>query len=69
MAILVFGLVIAVLAGASAYLITLQEMHHHFPSGRRSHREAWHAAVVTAGFFAVLAVILAFTLPIMFSGS
>ena len=44
------GCLFPVLAGIYAYLITLDEMLHHFPS-RCAHAEALHRAAAIAGVF------------------
>lgn len=57
------GCIFAVLAGGCAYLITLQEMHHHFASRWRAHAEALHQAAVITVFFIVLSGVIAVVLP------
>lgn len=63
MAIFILGCAFAALAGICVYLITLDEMLHHFPSRWRAHAEALHRAAVIAGFFVVLSGVLAILLP------
>lgn len=57
------GCMFAVLGGLCAFVITFDEMKHHFPTGNRAAREAlWRAVVVTvllAAFCAVLGVVMA----------
>ncbi|HYZ35963.1 MAG TPA: hypothetical protein VE673_04450 [Pseudonocardiaceae bacterium] len=62
-AIFVAGCVFAGLAGICAYLVTLDEMLHHFPSRWRAHAEALHRAAVIAGLFVVCSGVLALVLP------
>lgn len=62
-AIFMMGCIFAVLAGICAYLITLDEMLHHFPSRWRAHAEALHRAVVIAGLFVACSGVLALVLP------
>jgi hypothetical protein len=62
-AIFILGCIFAVLAGISAYLITLDEMLRHFPSRWRAHVEALHRAAVIAGLFVVCSAVLALVLP------
>lgn len=61
--IFILGCAFAVLAGVCAYLITLDEMLHHFPSRWRAHAEALHRAAVVAGFFVVISGVVAILLP------
>jgi hypothetical protein len=61
--ILILGCVFAVVAGVCAYLITLDEMLHHFGVRWRAHAEALHRAAVIAGLFVVLSGVLAVLLP------
>jgi len=61
--ILILGCAFAVLAGVCAYLITLDEMTHHFGTRWRAHAEALHRAAVIAGLFVVLSGVLAVLLP------
>jgi hypothetical protein len=63
--ILILGCFFAVLAGISAYLITLDEMKHHFGARWQAHAEALHRAAVIAGMFVVLSGVLAVLLPRM----
>jgi hypothetical protein len=67
-AILSFGVVTAVVAGAAAYLITLHEMRRHYASAGPPRREALRSAVVTAVFFLILACVLAIAVPSMLTG-
>jgi hypothetical protein len=62
-AIFLVGCVFAALAGICAYLVTLDEMLHHFPSRWRAHAEALHRAAVIAGFFIACSGVLALVLP------
>lgn len=62
-AIFLVGCVFAALAGISAYLVTLDEMLHHFPSRWRAHAEALHRAAVIAGLFVACSGLLALLLP------
>lgn len=61
--IFILGCAFAVLAALCAYLITLDEMLHHFPSRWRAHAEALHRAAVVAGFFVVISGVVAILLP------
>jgi hypothetical protein len=61
------GLVLAVLAGAMAYLITLNAMRRHMRERRAARAAALQDAVFTATFFACLALVLALVLPWMFA--
>jgi hypothetical protein len=61
--ILILGGFFSVVAGVSAYLITLDEMLHHFGTRWRAHAEALHRAVVIVGLFVVLSGVLAVLLP------
>lgn len=63
--IVVVGAVLALFAGAMAYLITLNEMRKHFRERRATHRAALQDAAFTAGFFLALALVLAIVLPRM----
>jgi hypothetical protein len=68
--IFVIGVILALVAGVSAYLITLQEMRSHFVSAsRRPGREALRSGAVTATFFVALAAVLAVALPKMLHGA
>lgn len=62
-AIFILGCVFAVLAGICAYLVTLDEMLHHFPFRWRAHAEALHRAAVIAGLFVACSGVLALVLP------
>jgi hypothetical protein len=57
------GCIFAVLAGICAYLITLDEMLHHFPSRWRAHAEALHRVAVIAGLLVACSGLLALVLP------
>jgi hypothetical protein len=63
---IVFALFISLLAGLCAYVITLEEAQHHFPSRRRQQLEALRTGLVAMLFFLLLAVVLAFTFSRMF---
>jgi hypothetical protein len=51
------------IAGAMAYLITFEESRRHFPDRRRARREAFLAALVAVGVFAILGGLAAVAMP------
>jgi hypothetical protein len=63
MMIFILGCAFAMLAGICVYLITLDEMLHHFGARWRAHAEALHRAAVIAGLFVVFSGALATLLP------
>lgn len=63
--IMLFGCAAAVAAGACAYLITFNELQHHFRSRRPARLEALRQALFAAGFFLALGGVLALFLPSM----
>jgi hypothetical protein len=63
---IVFAVGLSAIAGLCAYLITLEEAQHHFPSRRRQQLEALRTGFVAMLFFLVLAAVLAFTFSRMF---
>jgi hypothetical protein len=63
---IVLALSVSFIAGLCAYVITLEEAQHHFPSRRRQQMEALRTGFVAMLFFILLAVALAFVFSRMF---
>ena len=57
------GCIFAVLGGFCAFVITLEEMRHHFPTGNRAVRESFQRAVVITVLLAAAAAFLAVMMP------
>jgi hypothetical protein len=62
MGLVFFGVGIALVAGLCAYLITLEEMQHHFANPWRARREAALRGVITAAVFLALGAAIALVL-------
>jgi hypothetical protein len=62
-AIAVIGFIFSPIAGAMAFLITYQEYSHHHLSQGALLRRSFEAAIVAAGFFALVFLGLSLTLP------
>ncbi|MCA1845062.1 MAG: hypothetical protein LC792_18075, partial [Actinobacteria bacterium] len=63
---IILALSVSLIAGLCAYVITLEEAEHHFPSKRRQHLEALRTGLVAMVFFLVLTAVLAYVFSRMF---